>query len=97
MNMKQPASTFSFKRNTDISALPDAKPVEVEPVAPAKPKTPKAKGKPGRKPDSSEGARKIQVSGYLTDSENDKFKAKLDGRPAAAVVRNLILEYINHG
>ena len=97
MNMKQPASTFSFKRNTDISALPDAKPVEVEPVAPAKPKAQKAKGKPGRKADSAEGARKIQVSGYLTDTENDKFKAKLDGRPAAAVVRNLILDYINHG
>lgn len=93
MNMKQPASTFSFKKNTDISALPDAKP---EPIVP-KASKPKVKGKPGRKPDSAEGARKIQVSGYLTDTENDKFKAKLDGRPAAAVVRNLILDYITHG
>lgn len=95
--MKQPNSTFSFKRNNDISALPDAKPAEAKPVAPVTSKVPKAKGKPGRKPDSAEGARKVQISGYLTDSENDKFKAKLDGRPAAAVVRNLILEYIDHG
>ena len=96
--MKQPASTFSFKKNDNISALPDAKPVEAEPVVPAaKPKVVKPKGKPGRKPDSAEGARKVQVSGYLTDTENEKFKAKLDGRPASAVVRNLILEYIDHG
>ena len=96
MNMKQPQSTFSFKRNTDIAALPDAKPVEPAPVIPAKPKASKAKGKPGRKPESSEGARKVQVSGYLTDAESEQFRAKLDGRPAAAVVRNLILEYISH-
>jgi hypothetical protein len=92
MNMKQPATAFSFKRNNDVSALPDAKP---EPVAP-KVSKPKAKGKPGRKPESADGARKTQVAGYLTEAENEKFKEKLDGRPAAAVVRNLILDYINH-
>lgn len=92
MNMKQPASTFSFKKNTDISALPDAKP---EPITPKLSK-PKAKGKPGRKPESVEGARKTQVAGYLTETEMEKLKSKLDGRPASAVVRNLILDYINH-
>ncbi len=92
--MKQPASTFSFKKNDNISALPEAKP---ETATPEKPKATKQKGRPGRKPASAEGARKVQISGYLTDSENEKFKAKLDGRPASAVVRNLILEYIDHG
>jgi len=96
MNMKQPTSTFSFKRNTDIAALPDAKP-EPLPEAPAKvAKVKQPKRKPGRKPESSEGARSVQISGYLTEGENERFKEKLDGRPASAVVRKLILDYIDH-
>ncbi len=91
--MKQPTSAFSFKKNTDVSALPDAKPEAVTAKAVKKP----AKAKPGRKPESVDGARKKQVSGYLTDAEWAKFNTKLDGRPAAAIVRNLILDYINHG
>ena len=93
MTMKQPASTFSFKRNTDISALPDAKPAPLAPKAAAI----EPKGKPGRKPESEAGARKKQIAAYLTDAEMDRLNAKLDGRPASAVVRNLILDYINHG
>lgn len=93
--MKQPASTFSFKKNTDIQALPDARP---EPLAPKLASVPaKIKGKAGRKPESDEGARKIQIAGYLTDTEMEQFKVKLDGRPVSAAVRNLILDYINHG
>lgn len=91
MNMKQSASNFSFKRNSDISALPDAKPKE-EPTKREKPKA-----SVGRKPDSEDGARKMQVAGYLTDIEMEQFKTKLDGRPTSAVVRKLILDYINHG
>lgn len=91
--MKQPTPAFSFKKNTDISALPDARP---EPIV-AKLVVLEPKGKAGRKPESAEGARKTQIAGYLTDAEMEQFKTKLDGRPVSAVVRNLILDYINHG
>lgn len=91
--MKQSAPAFSFKKNTDIAALPDARP---EPLAPVVAKL-EPKGKAGRKPESADGARKIQIAGYLTDAEMEQFKIKLDGRPVSAVVRNLILDYINHG
>ena len=91
--MKQPASSFSFKKNSDVSALPEAKPEHIAAIATKKVE----KGKPGRKPESADGARKKQVSGYLTDAEWKKFNSKIDGRPAAAIVRNLILEYIKHG
>jgi hypothetical protein len=89
--MKQPASNFSFKKNNDVFALPDAKPAAVN--------TPKEikKGKPGRKPDPEIGARPKQIAGYLTEKEWKKFKVKLDGRPASSVVRNLIINYIDHG
>ena len=86
--MKKTDNTFSFKRNTDVSALPQAKD-EISPI-------PKSKGKPGRKSESDAGARKKQVSAYLTDEEWEKFSIKLDGRPASLIVRKLILNYIDH-
>ena len=91
--MKQPTSAFSFKKNTDVSALPEAKP---EPVVPKQIKK-TGKAKPGRKPESDEGARKKQVSGYLTEGEFEKFEKQLDGRPASAIVRKLILDYSDNG
>ncbi len=75
-------NTFSFKKNTDISALPDATPENIQPMAkPAKMK-PKAIKKDK------------QVSTYLSEEEWDKFQEKLDGRTQAGVLRNLVLEYI---
>lgn len=88
--MKSPTA-FSFKKNTDIAALPDAKPTtEKATLPPSK----AAKGRVGRKPTSEDGARTKQVSAYLTDKEWAKFDEVLDGRPASVKVRQLILEYI---
>lgn len=88
--MKTP-KTFSFKKNTDIAALPDAKPHKEETTrVPIK----APKGRVGRKPTSAEGARTKQVSAYLTDKEWARFDEALDGRPASVKVRQLILEYI---
>ena len=86
--MKQSTSAFSFKKNTDVEALPHA--------APEKPK-PKAAAKVGRKPSSDAGVRQKQVSAYLAKSEWEELERKLDGRPASTVLRNLILDYLKHG
>jgi hypothetical protein len=91
MNMKQPTSGFSFKKNSDVSALPHAVPEEPKTSAP-KPKKPKAKV--GRKPAADVGVRQKQVSAYLAESEWQELEAKLDGRPASTVLRKLILDYM---
>ena len=86
--MKEPTTAFSFKKNTDVNALPDAKPKEVEPkAAPVK-----AKKKAAPKPPKKQKTRAI--SAYLTDEEYEAFSKKLDGRVASATVRSLILKYI---
>lgn len=85
--MKQPTTAFSFKKNTDVEALPHAVP-----------KTPKpAAAKPGRKPTSEAGVRQKQVSAYLAQPEWEELERKLDGRPASTVLRNLILDYLKRG
>jgi len=88
-NMKQPMAAFSFKKNTDVEALPHA-------VPPAAPK-PAAASRPGRKPASEAGLRQKQVSAYLAQSEWEALERKLDGRPASTVLRNLILDYLKPG
>lgn len=80
MNMKQPATPFSFKKNTDVHALPEA----VPPAQPLKAKKVAV-------------AKDRQVSCYLSEEEHTALLKKLDGRPVAAVVRNLVLDYISHG
>lgn len=85
--MKEPTTAFSFKKNTDVNALPDAKPKEV-----AAPKPVKAKKKAAPKPQKKQKTRAI--SAYLTDEEYEAFAKKLDGRVASATVRSLILKYI---
>ena len=87
--MKQPTAAFSFKKNEDVHALPEA-------VSAAAKPTPN-RGKPGRPRDDEAGIRERQVSAYLTAEEFEKLNGKLDGRPASTVVRRLILDYINHG
>lgn len=85
--MKEPTTAFSFKKNTDVNALPDAKPKEVEPkTAPVK-----AKKKAAPKPPKKQKTRAI--SAYLTDEEYEAFSKKLDGRVASATVRSLIIKY----
>lgn len=79
-NMKQPASNFGFKRNTDVHALPDAVPAPL----------------PTR--EKRVAVRKDhQVSCYLSEDEYQALVAKLDGRPIAAVVRNLVLKHMQNG
>ena len=85
--MKEPTTAFSFKKNTGVNALPDAKPKEV-----ATPKLMKAKKKVAPKPQKKQKTRAI--SAYLTDEEYEAFSKKLDGRVASATIRNLILKYI---
>ena len=86
--MKQTTAAFSFKKNTDVEALPHAVPEEVKATS---------QGKPGRKPASDAGVRQKQVSAYLAQSEWEELESKLDGRPASTVLRNLILDYLKHG
>jgi hypothetical protein len=74
-------NTFSFKKNTDINALPDAKPEVIQPL----PKTKNAKPAKVKKDK--------QVSAYLSQEEWEIFNEKLDGRTMAGVLRNLVLEY----
>lgn len=88
MNMKQPTTAFSFKKNTDVEALPHAVPETAKP---------KPAAKPGRKPSSDAGVRQKQVSAYLAQPEWEELERKLDGRPASTVLRNLILDYLKHG
>jgi len=85
--MKEPKTAFSFKKNTEVNALPDAKPKAV-----AAPKPVKVKKKAAPKPQKEQKTRAI--SAYLTDEEYEAFSRKLDGRVASATVRSLILKYI---
>lgn len=85
MNMKQPTKAFSFKKNTDVEALPHAVPAPINL---------KKGSKPGRKPTSEAGTLQKQVSAYLAIAEWENFENKLDGRPASTVLRRLILDYI---
>ena len=80
--MNQPTAKFSFKKNTGVEALPHPSPV------------PQQKSKPGRKPSPEVGVRQRQVSAYLAQKEWAKFESRLQGRPASAVLRNLILNFI---
>jgi hypothetical protein len=82
--MKQPATSFGFKRNTDIHALPDAVPPQVPAVAPQREKRVAVR-------------KDHQVSCYLSEEEYQALVAKLDGRPIAAVVRNLVLKHMQNG
>lgn len=86
--MKQPTASFSFKKNTDVEALPHAVPAKPMPVK----KAPKAKA--GRKPTAEVGVRQKQVSAYLAESEWAELEKKLDGRPASTVLRKLLLDYM---
>jgi hypothetical protein len=88
MNMKQANPAFSFKKNTDLEALPHAVPAAEKRSEPLK---------PGRKPTSEAGVRQKQVSAYLAYPEWEELERKLDGRPASTVLRNLILDYLKHG
>ena len=80
---------FSFKKNTDIEALPHAVPQELV----AK----KIAQKAGRKPRLKDTKTDKQVSAYLSQDEWEDFQQKLDGRTTSKVMRNLILEYIKNG
>jgi hypothetical protein len=91
MNMKTPASAFSFRKNDGVQALPEA----VPPVAPAS--VSERGGKRGRPRDDDAATRERQVTAYLTAEEYEKLSARLDGRPASTVIRRLVLDYINHG
>lgn len=88
MNTKPANPAFSFKKNTDIEALPHAVPASEKRAEPLK---------PGRKPTSEVGVRQKQVSAYLAYPEWEELERKLDGRPASTVLRNLILDYLKHG
>ena len=83
--MKQPATTFSFKKNDGVHALPEAVPPEL-PTA-----TVRAPSRRGGTP------KERQVSCYLTEEEYAALVAKLDGRPISASVRNLVLQFMNNG
>lgn len=83
--MKQPASTFSFKKNEGVHALPEAVPPELPATAVRAPI--KKSGKPKER----------QVSCYLTEEEYAALLTKLDGRPISASVRNLVLQFMNNG
>ncbi len=85
--MTQDNNSFSFKKNTDVEALPHD-------VAETRPNSSPVKSKAGRKPSSEAGIRKKQVSAYLAQSEWEVFERKLDGRPASTVLRNLIMDYV---
>ena len=82
--MKQPATTFSFKKNDGVHALPEA----VPPEAPAAVRAPSRRGGTPKE---------RQVSCYLTEEEYAAHVAKLDGRPLSASVRNLVLQFMNNG
>lgn len=86
MAMTQVKEAFSFKKNTDIEALPHAVPQEVG--------SDKITKKPGRKPRLKNTKTDKQVSAYLSQDEWCAFEKKLDGRTTSKVMRNLILEYI---
>lgn len=86
--MKQPMASFSFKKNTDVEALPHAAPTASKSATPSR---------AGRKPASDAGVRQKQVSAYLAQSEWEELERKLDGRPASMVLRNLILDYLKRG
>lgn len=87
--MTQAEKAFSFKKNTDLEALPHAVPQEAAPVKPAQ--------KAGRKPRLKNTKTDKQVSAYLSQDEWKDFEQKLDGRTTSKVMRNLILEYIKNG
>lgn len=83
--MKQPVSTFSFKKNEGVHALPEAVPPELPATA--------VRGPVKR----TEKPKERQVSCYLTEEEYASLLTKLDGRPISASVRNLVLQFINNG
>lgn len=89
MNMTQAEKAFSFKKNTDIEALPHAVPQETTPAKPTQ--------KAGRKPRLKNTKTDKQVSAYLSQDEWKAFEQKLDGRTTSKVMRNLILEHIKNG
>jgi hypothetical protein len=93
MNMKQTTPGFSFKKNTDVHALPDAVPPAVVPVTPEAPKRAKKIGRPR----DEEEMRECQVTSYLTVEEKAQLKAKLDGRSESKLIRRLILDFIKNG
>lgn len=86
--MKQKSNPFPFKKNTDVEALPHA-------VVKTCHNDSSVKSKAGRKPSSEVGVRQKQVSAYLAQSEWEIFERTLDGRPASAVLRKLIMDYID--
>lgn len=88
MTMKQAEKAFSFKKNTDIEALPHAVPQDAVPEKPTQ--------KAGRKPRLKNTKTDKQVSAYLSQDEWKNFEQKLDGRTTSKVMRNLILEYIKN-
>jgi hypothetical protein len=91
--MKQPATPFAFKKHADAPILADAAPApRLAPVA----APPKGEGKRGRPREKEEGVREKQVSAYLTPEEYAQLSRKLDGRPASAILRRLILDYIDN-
>ena len=73
--MTQAEKAFSFKKNTDLEALPHAVPQEASPVKPAQ--------KAGRKPRLKNTKTDKQVSAYLSQDEWKDFEQKLDGRTTA--------------
>jgi hypothetical protein len=91
--MKQPATPFAFRKNAEAPILAEAAPAP-RPAPVAVP--PKGEGKRGRPREKEEGAREKQVSAYLTPEEYAQLSRKLDGRPASAILRRLILDYIDN-
>jgi hypothetical protein len=82
--MKQPATAFAFKRNSDVHALPEAVPPQAPTAAPQRL--------------ARVAVRKDhQVSCYLSEDEYSALLAKLDGRPIAAVLRSLVLKHMQNG
>jgi hypothetical protein len=89
MNMKQPTNSFSFKKNADVQALPEATPSVVKAALP--------RGKVGRPREIETATRAKQVSVYLSDEEFKFLTDKADGRPVSALVRRLVLDFIQNG
>ena len=71
---------FKFSQNKETKAL-------TSPVVKSK------KKKGAGRPLAQESPRDKQVGCYLTQEEFEIFKTRLDGRPASALIRKLILEF----
>lgn len=70
--------SFKFKKNSNTKALQEKK---------------DDTKKIGR-PRGQEEKRTKHLGCYLTEQEYESLKAKLDGRPASTVVRELVLRYL---